>query len=190
MADIWTQLGRYRQIKVLPNGLRVLVRPLGGDDAEQLVELFERAAPDDLERFRSAPTDREVVRAWVENLDLRRVFPLVIVANDRIIGEVTIHFGTKFQRHLGWVRVFLDREFRRRGIGTLMISCAIDIARRLGVHQLHAMVPADQPQAIKAFEGLGFKNEFVHADYAMLKDGRTLDVAELVLYLVDHSGEF
>lgn len=190
MADLWAQLARYRQVKVLPDGLRVLLRPLGKDDTEQLAALFEHAAAEDLERFRSDPTDQQVVEGWVENLDLSKVFPLVVVVNERIVGDATIHFGTKFQRHLGWIRLFLDREFRRRGIGTLMISSSIEIARRVGLHQLIAFVPTDQPQVIKAFENLGFQNEFLHQDYAILQDGRTLDVAELVLYLVDHSGEF
>ncbi len=190
MADLWEQLARYRQVKVLPDGLRVLLRPLDKGDADALARLFERAPPEDLERFRSDPTDRRVVEGWVENLDLSKVFPLVAVVNDRIIGDVTIHFGSKFQRHLGWLRIFLDREFRRRGIGTMMIRGAIEIARRVGLHQLIALVPTDQPQVIKAFENLGFKSEFIHRDYAILRDGRTLDVAELVLYLVDHTGEF
>ncbi|MBN1639676.1 MAG: GNAT family N-acetyltransferase [Anaerolineae bacterium] len=190
MTDIWTQLARYRQVKVMPDGVRVLLRPMTPDDTEQLGALFERAAPEDLERFRSDPTDRDVVRTWAEELDLSRVFPVMVLVNDRVIGDVTIHFGSKFQRHLGWLRLFLDREYRRRGIGTLMIRAAIDIARRTGLHQLIALVPTDQPQVIKAFENLGFRHEFVHRDYAMLHDGRTLDVADLVLYLVDHSGEF
>lgn len=190
MADIWAQLERYRQVKVLPDGLRLLLRPLAKGDTDGLADLFARAAPEDLDRFRSDPTDREVIETWIEELDLSKIFPIVAVANDRIIGDVTIHFGRKFQRHLGWLRVFLDREFRRRGIGTLMIQTAIDVARRVGLHQMIAYVPTDQPQVVKAFENLGFRNEFIHEDYAMLQDGRTLDVAELVLYLVDHSGEF
>jgi len=190
MAELWGQLARYRQVKVLPDGLRLLLRPLGREDSEALAELFARAAAEDLERFRSDPTNRQVVEGWVKDLDLSKVFPIVVLANDRIIGDATIHFGSKFQRHLGWLRLFLDREFRRRGIGTLMIRAAIDIARRVGLHQLIAFVPTDQPQVIRAFEHLGFDNEFLHRDYAMLQDGRTLDVAELVLYLIDHSGEF
>jgi len=190
MADLWAQLARYRQVKVLPDGLRVLLRPLAKGDSEKLVTLFERAVPEDLERFRSNPTDRAVVEGWVRDLDLRVVFPLVAEVNDRIIGDATIHFGAKFQRHLGWVRIFLDREYRRRGIGTYMLRAVIDVARRVGLHQVIGLVPTDQPQFIRAFENLGFENEFVHKDYAMLSDGRTLDVAELVLYLVDHTGEF
>ena len=190
MADVWTQLAHYRQVKVLPDGLRVLLRPMTEDDADKLAALFEHASPEDLERFRSDPTDRDVVQNWARELDLSRVFPIMVEVSDRIVGDVTIHFGSKFQRHLGWLRLFLDREFRRRGIGTLMIRAAIDVARRVGLHQLIALVPTDQPQVIKAFQNLGFRNEFTHSDYAMLQDGRTLDVAELVLYLVDHAGEF
>jgi RimJ/RimL family protein N-acetyltransferase len=189
-ADVWTQLARYRQVKVLPGGVRVLIRPLASDDTEQLVDLFSRAVPEDLERLRSDPTDRQVVEGWINNLDLTKVFPLIAVVNDRIIGDATLQFGNKFQRHLGWIRIFLDREFRRRGLGTLMIRALMDIARQAGLHQVHALVPTDQPQIIKAFEHLGFKNEFVHRDYAILQDGRTLDVAELVLYQVEHTGEF
>jgi RimJ/RimL family protein N-acetyltransferase len=190
MADVWEQMARYRQVKALPDGLRVLLRPLAKGDTDSLAALFERAAPEDLERFRSNPTDRQVVEEWVENLDLRNIFPLVAEVNNRIIGDATIHFGAKFQRHLGWIRIFLDREYRRRGIGTSMLRAVIDIARRLGLHQLIGLIPTDQPQFIKAFENLGFQKEFVHKDYAMLSDGHTLDVAELVLYLVDHTGEF
>ena len=190
MADVWEQLSRYRQLKVLPDGLRILLRPLGTGDTDKLYALFARATPQDLERFRSEPPDRGIVECWVEQRDLSCVFPLVVEVNDRIVGQASVHFGDKFQNHLAWVRLFLDREFRHRGIGSLMIRCAMDIARKVALHQLIALVPADQPQVIKAFEHQGFKNEFLHKDYAILRDGHTLDVAELVLYLVDHSGEF
>lgn len=190
MENVWEQLGHYRQVKMLSDGLRILLRPLNQGDTEQLGDLFTRASAEDLERFRSEPPDRKVIEYWVEQLDLSKVFPLVVVVGERIVGQATIHFGSKFQRHLGWVRLFLDREFRRRGIGTLMVQTSVDIARRVGLHQLIALVPADQPQVIKAFERLGFKNEFTHRDYAILQNGSTLDVVELVFYLVDHSGEF
>ena len=190
MAELWAQLARYRQVKVLPDGLGVLLRPMCESDTDALVELFEHAAPEDLERFRSDPTDRGVVEEWAKDLDLSKIFPVMVLINDRVIGDVTIHFGSKFQRHLGWIRLFLDREFRHRGMGTFMIRTAMDVARRVGLHQLISLVPTDQPQVIKAFEHQGFQAEFIHKDYAILQDGRTLDVAELVLYIVDHTGEF
>ncbi len=190
MTDIWTQLEKYRQVKVLPSGLRTLLRPLGKGDEESLTKLFERAAPAELARFQSQPPTRETVDRWIEKRDLRKVFPLIVLTNNRVIGQADIHFGEKFQRHLGWMRIFLDQEFRRRGIGTLMIRAAIEVARRVGLHQLLALVPADQPRVIRAFEHQGFKNVITHQDFAILHDGHTLDVTELVLYMVDHTGEF
>jgi RimJ/RimL family protein N-acetyltransferase len=188
--DIWTQMARYRQIKVLPSGLRVLLRPLTSDDTEGLVDLFARADPGDLERLRSDPRDRQIVEGWVNNLDLHKVFPLVAIVNTRIIGEATIEFGEKFQRHLGWIWIFLDQEFRYQGVGTLMLKTLKDIGCQVGLHQLHALVPADQIQLIRAIEHLGFKNEFTYRDYSMLHNGHTLDVVVLVFYIVDHIGEF
>jgi len=58
------------------------------------------------------------------------------------------------------------------------------------VHNRDDALELTQETFVKAFENLGFRNEFVHQDYAMLQDGHTLDVAELVLHMVDHSGEF
>lgn len=187
---LWTQLAHYRQVKVMPDGVRVLLRPLTTADEDNLGALFENAAREDLERFRSGHVNRATVARWIEALDLSRVFPVVVVVNERIVGDATLHFGTGYQRHLGWVRLYLDREFRRRGIGTLMIRALMDIARRVALHQLIALVPTDQPQVIKAFEQQGFRNEFTHRDYAIFLDGRVVDMAELVWYIVDHKGEF
>jgi hypothetical protein len=51
----------------------------------------------------------------VDNLDYRRVFPLVAFVNDQLIGNATLHFGEHYHRHLAWVRIFLDRNYRAAG---------------------------------------------------------------------------
>ena len=85
MSELWTQLAHYRQVKVLPDGLRLLLRPLGQDDADTLADLFARAAPEDLERFRSDPTDRQVVEGWVRGMAEEFPEPVCIVR----LGEKT-----------------------------------------------------------------------------------------------------
>jgi RimJ/RimL family protein N-acetyltransferase len=183
-------LARYRYVKTLPNGKRLLLRPLSGDDKHSLMGLFARASRQDLEYFRSDAGDPAVVERWVDNLNLRRVFPLVAIVDDKIVGEATLHFGEYYRRHRAWVRVFLDREYRRQGIGTLMLRCLIDVARRVGLQQMYAEVLTNQPQVIKAFGDLGYQHEVVLRDYFITDSGETLDVAIMVLRLVDHSGEF
>jgi len=188
--DVREQLTRYRHVKTLPNGARLLLRPLSEEDKEGLVDLFARATQDDLEYFRSDAGDRAVVESWVDNLDLEVVFPLVAIVDGQIVGDATLHFGERYHRHMAWVRIFLDRAYRRQGIGVLMLRCLIDVARRIGLQQLYAEIVTTQPQVIKAFEDLGYQREVVLRDYFITDSGETLDMAIVVLRLVDHSGEF
>jgi RimJ/RimL family protein N-acetyltransferase len=190
MSDVWKQLENYRKLKTLPSGERLLLRPLTKEDKQSLVDLFARATEQDLQYFRSDAGDPDVVRSWVDNLDLKQVFPLVAMVNGRMVGEATLHFGEHFHRHLAWVRIFLDRDYRRQGIGTLMLRCLIDIARRVGLQQLYAEVVLTQPQVVKAFENLGFRHEVTLEDYFVADDGETLDMAIMVFWLVDNSGVF
>jgi RimJ/RimL family protein N-acetyltransferase len=191
MSDIWDQLARFRKVKTLADGSRVLLRPLQQDDKQALVDLFARASQDDLEYFRDDAGKAEVVESWVDTLNLQRVFPLVAVVDDLIVGDATLHFRERYHRHLAWVRIFLDREYRRRGIGTLMLQSLIEIARRLGLKQLYSEVVTSQPRVIKAFEDLGFQREVTLRDYFIFTSSEdTIDMAVLVLRLVDSSGEF
>ena len=190
MADVWEQLGRYRYVKTLSNGKRLLLRPLTKEDKQSMMDLFARASKEDLEYFRSDAGNPAVVESWVDNLDLKRVFPLVAIVDDKIVGDATLHFGKHFRRHRAWVRIFLDHNYRRQGIGTLMLRCLIDVARRVGLQQLYAEVLTNQPQVIKAFGDLGYQHEVTLSDYFITDGEETLDMAILALRLVDCSGEF
>ena len=190
MSDVWKHLENYRKLKTLPSGERLLLRPLTKEDKQSLVDLFARASDQDLQYFRSDAGDPEVVKSWVEELNLKDVFPLVAMVDDKMVGEATLHFGEHFHRHLAWVRIFLDRSYRRQGIGTLMLRCLIDIGRRVGLQQLYAEVVLTQPQVVKAFENLGFRHEVTLEDYFIADDGETLDMAIMVFWLVDNSGVF
>jgi RimJ/RimL family protein N-acetyltransferase len=190
MAGIWEQLARYRKVKTLPSGARLLLRPLSKEDKEDLVNLFARASKQDLEYFRDDAGDPAVVEGWVDNLNLEKVFPLVAVVDDKIVGDATLHFRVRYHRHLAWVRIFLDRSYRRQGIGTLMLRTLIEIAHRVGLQQLYSEIVTTQGRVIKAFQDLGFQHEVTLSDYFITSSGETLDMAVLVLRLVDRSGEF
>jgi RimJ/RimL family protein N-acetyltransferase len=183
-------LERYRQVKTLADGSRLLLRPLAKQDRQGLIDLFARASRQDLEYFRDDAADAAVVGSWVDNLNLRRVYPLVAVVDDKIVGDATLHFRERYHRHLAWVRIFLDRSYRRRGIGTAMLRGLIDIARRLGLHQLYVEAVSTQTQVIRALQELGFRHAVTLEDYFMTSSGETLDMVVLVLCLIDRSGKF
>ncbi len=184
------QLAKYRNLVILPDGARISLRPLVAGDREKLIELFSRATRDDVSRLRDDVLDPSVVDGWIWNLDYSRVFPLVAVTGEQIVGQATLHFRRGPERHMAEVRIFLDKEIRRHGLGTHMLRCLIDLTRKGGLHLLLAEVVTDQPQIIKAFRELGFEQRAILPDHFMLPDGETRDVALLMLPLIRHQGEF
>jgi len=183
-------LKSYRTVVTLPDGTQVILRPLKKDDGQRLLGMFKTVSEGDLDYFRSDVRNREVLEDWVSHLDYDRVFPLVAVVEDRIVGDITLHFGTGPHRHVAETRIFLVEEFRRRGLGTLMLKTMLQLARRMGLHQLVAEIPMEQSHVIKAFKSIGFSSKFIREDYFMTPDGLTHDVVVLTLRLVDRTGEF
>jgi len=177
------QLISYRHLVTLPDGLRVLLRPLVPKDRDALVALFVNLPQEETQSFRNKVTQAGLVAGWAENPDYARVFPLVAVVAERIVGNCTLHLGTGYTRHIGEIRIFLAREFRRRGIGSAIIKSQLEIARKLGLHQVVAEVVETRPQVIHAFERLGFERQFAWKDLYMTPEGETFDMVVLVNYL-------
>jgi RimJ/RimL family protein N-acetyltransferase len=184
------QINKFRQIITLADGTRVLLRPLTKDDKASLIALFEPTSDEDFKLMRNDVRNKELVGAWVDNLDYKRVLPIVAVVNERIVGDATLHFRAGPGRHLADVRIFLSKEFRKRGLGTAMLRTLIDIAKKLGLQQLVAEVVADQVKVITAFKDLGFEQRAIYPNYFMMPDGETHDVVVLILPLTKKRDEF
>jgi RimJ/RimL family protein N-acetyltransferase len=187
---MWDELERYRKMVTLESGERVLLRPLKRDDGPALVALFQKANDQDVVYFRNDVRDDALVTSWAEQLELSRVFPMVALSGERLVGDATLHIGQGVNRHIGWVRIYLDREFRRKGIGTELIKALIEIARRIGLQQVVAEIVSSQVQAIKAFESLGFQREYAHTDYYLFRDNESFDLVVYVRRLAPPPGKF
>jgi RimJ/RimL family protein N-acetyltransferase len=187
---MWEELERFRKVVTLESSERVLLRPLTRDDGPLLNDLFRNASDAEVAYFRNDVRDEELVNAWAKKLDLSRVFPMVAVAGERIVGDATLHLGQGVNRHIGWVRIYLDREWRRKGIGTELIKSLIEIGRRVALQQLVAEIVSSQLQAIKAFESLGFQREYVHTDFYLFRDNEAFDLVVYVRRLKPPPGKF
>lgn len=184
------QITKYRQIVTLADGTRVLLRPLMPEDRAGLIALFEPVGPDDYKLMRNDVRNKELVGSWVDHLDYKKVLPIVAVVADRIVGDATLHFRGGPGRHIADVRIFISKEFRRRGLGTAMLRALIDVARKCGLQLLVAEVVADQVKVINAFKNLGFEQRALYPDYFIMPDGETHDVVVLMLPLVHKREEF
>ena len=88
------------------------------------------------------------------------------------------------------IRLFLAKDYRKRGLGLKMSRTLIDLARKQGMGILIAEVVSEKTDVVKAFENLGFKPQATLDSYFMLPDGDCRDVVMMTMALCPKTDEF
>lgn len=184
------QIKNFREMATLKDGAYILIRPMSAEDQPRLMEFYASVSDDDMRYFRHYVRDPSVIQDWCEHLDYGKVLPILALSKDHVVGSASLHFGEGPHRHIGEVRLFLARDYRKRGLGMKMIRALIDVARKQGLYMLQAEVLSEQTKVVKAFETLGFKFRAALDDYFIFPDGETRDVVLMTLCLHSKSDEF
>lgn len=168
----------YRKFITLKNGKRVMFRFLNDQDREGLIQLFQEAPDEDTRFLKQNVKDQKIINYWVDNIDYRKVLPLVAVdmESNRLIADATLHRGKHSSKHIGEVRIFVSRGFRNLGLGSMMLEEIISLSLKENLVWLKAEVLADHKKVIKAFRAKGFETRATLDDYFIRKDGVTHDV--------------
>jgi ribosomal protein S18 acetylase RimI-like enzyme len=159
-------LAGYPKKVQLHTGTGVTIRPMVKEDADKLHTFFSRVPREDRLFLRDDVTMRDVIDAWARDLDYDRVLPLVAEVGGNIVGDATLHrrkFG--WTSHVGKVRLLVDKDYRGKGLGTLMIEELIGVAKKAGLELLVAEIMGNQAAALSAFKRLGFQKEAVFYNY-------------------------
>lgn len=184
------QIKNFREMVTLKDGAYVLLRAMCREDKGRLTDFYNAVSPDDLQYFRHDVKDGVLIDEWCEHLDYSMVLPIIALAKDRIVGSASLHFFDGPKRHIGEVRLFLAKDYRKRGLGMKMIRALIDLARKQGLSILLAEVIADKTKVVKAFEQLGFHPDCVLDNYFMFPDGDMCDVVVMTMSLRPKVDEF
>jgi len=184
------QIRNFREMVTLKDGAYILLRPMNTEDQQCLMEFYSAVNEDDLRYFRHYVKDPAVIQDWCEHLDYNKVLPVLAFAKDRVVGSASLHFGEGPKRHVAEVRLFLAKDYRKRGLGMKMIRALIEVARKNGLSILQAEVMAEQTKVIKAFELTGFKSQATLDDYFLFPDGETRDVVLMTMCLRSKTDEF
>lgn len=175
---------RYPQEAALRDGRRVLLRPFESKDTEALYNFFCHL-PEEKRRFAwDRIDDRNVVESWGQNVDYAKAFPLLAFDGSRIVADATLHRrrGGPLRR-VGRIKWLIDPDWRRVGLGTLMVNNLISIARENGLRHLSCMLISDiEADAIEVLEHLGFEKRIIPG-YGADPDGGAHDMSHLVLKL-------
>lgn len=184
------QIMTFREMITLKDGGYVLLRPMVKTDRPHLEELFLPSGEDDMRYFRHNVKDPQLLQKWCDDLDYDEVLPLLALVKDRAVGSGSLHFFKGPRRHIAEVRLFLSRDYRKRGLGMKMIHVLADVARRQGLSMLIAEIIAEKTKIVRAFEQIGFTSQCHLEDFFMFPDGDCADVVFMTLRLKPRADEF
>ena len=155
----------------------LVLRPARADDADALASIWNHEARATLTTTDTQVRDAAAQRAWLATHSA--LYPVVVaVTDDEIAGYAALTaYRTKpaFQRTVE-DSVYVDRRWRRRGVGRLLVTHVLDQATALGHHSVFARITAENAVSRRLHEQLGFRLVGIEEEVAF-KLARWLDVA-------------
>jgi GNAT superfamily N-acetyltransferase len=160
------ELQKFPRPTVLRDKTQCTLRPLRKDDEKKFHQFF-LAVPEPERMFiKHRVTEPQAIRDWCRNIDLGRNFPLLAIADGKIVADATLHQQLGgWKRHIGRVSVLVLPNYRGRGLARTLVTEILQLARHLGLERLEAEFIGEQEAAIKMFAMLGFSNLLRLEDY-------------------------
>ncbi len=141
----------------LRNREKVLVRMFHPEDSERLLEFFIKGlSPDSQDLFFAHGLDPDLVE-WIRmepNSD--RVFRLIALKDDRIVGYA--YWRDQITRPgVPLLSIAVADSHQGIGLGTFLMNCLIDEARRRRMRGIELHVFKHNQRAISLYKKLGFE---------------------------------
>lgn len=151
-------LSIYPKTVSLKDWTKVTLWPMKMSDEERLHEFFCRIPEEDRKLLKEEVANREVITSWCRRIDYNRVLPILAEAHGKIVGDATLHRRQSgWLQHVGEIRVVVDPEYRRKGLGSLLIEDLMLLAIDAKLERLFVELIANEIAAVKAFERIGFE---------------------------------
>lgn len=156
------------------------------DDAPRITEIYNQGIEDRVATFETEPRVVDTVRGWFDT-----PYPIVVVeAGNRVIAWANASSYRPRACYAGNAEfsVYVDRDWRGRGAGSLAMRTLIEEARKAGLEKLISRVFVENVASRHALGKLGFREVGTYHRHAKL-DGVWRDVVIVELLLQDHDGE-
>jgi L-amino acid N-acyltransferase YncA len=152
------------------------IRTARVDDAEAIAEIYNQGIEDRIATFETELRSAEDQQAWLQAIAGR--YPFVVAQVDgEIVGWAAA--GPYRDRECYWgigeFSMYVRRDWRRRGVGDLLVAALISEAERLGLWKLLSRIFPFNDASRALCRKHGFREVGVYEKHARL-DGRWLDV--------------
>jgi len=156
----------------------ITIRPLRPTDKHALLALFRRIPVNERGRFfPDAVIDPVLVARWCAHWANGRSRVLVGFDGDRMIGGGAVDLDRHHMKaHVGQIRLAVDPQYRRRGLGHMIMREVLDLAPQLGLTWVDAEVGSHEVAALRFLRSLSFQQHGVLPDHGRDMLGARFDV--------------
>jgi L-amino acid N-acyltransferase YncA len=152
------------------------VRPAVPEDAEAITRIYNQGIEDRLATLETelrTPAER---REWLAGHGPRH--PVLVVTTEGAVvawGSLNRFNPRPAYDHVADFSVYVERDWRGRGVGRQLLTALIETARGLGYHKLVLSAFPSNAAGMALYERLGFSTVGVYREQGWL-DGKWADV--------------
>ena len=151
------------------------IRSLELADRDALTRFLQRVPDPDRTFFKEDVDDPAVVDSWMQPGPTRAI----AVDQGEVVGWLSLLPLHGWSSHVGEVRLIVDSDHRRRGVGRALARHAVMTAIELGLKKVVVEVIAVQEPTIAMFRTLGFDPEALLSDHVRDQAGDLRDLMVL-----------
>lgn len=154
----------------------IAVRFASLDDAPAICAIYNQGIEDRLATLETELRDPDERRRWLGSRGPRH--PVVVAASGtQIVGWASLNPFNPRQcyDHVADVSVYVERSWRGKGVGRMLLARLLELGRSVGFHKLVlACFPTNKP-GVALYERMGFVSVGVYREQGLL-DGQWVDV--------------
>ncbi len=147
----------YKTVE-LTDGRKATLDWLRKDDILEVMQVLNGVIKEGKYLFMNSEiTDVEQELQWFERGTKEGMCYLVARVDDRVVGGASIHPMTDKHAHIASYGIFVSKDFRDLGLGSILTRNLVQIARNKGFEILHLSVYATNERAFHVYEKCGFR---------------------------------
>jgi len=176
--------------ETLKDGREVLIRTLTLKDLDKLMEFYRSLPEKDRRYLRVDVLNKDVVEHRIKLTKTGEIVRFIALDGDRIIADGTLEFSTEeWKKHQAELRVNVDKEYKHKGLGTILLRELYYIAAGEKVEKVVVRFMRPQAAARNICRKLGFHEEIVIPDYVRDQKGKTHDMVIMTANMRDFWNE-
>jgi L-amino acid N-acyltransferase YncA len=163
--------------ETLKDGTKVTIKNLTVEDLDRLMSFYRSLPEEDIKYLRVDVTNRNIVKQRIEFAEAGDIFRIIALKGVSIIADGALELTTEdWRKHQGELRVIVAEEFRRKGVGMIIMRELYFLAVEKKVEKVIAKMMKPQVAARKICKTLGFHDELVIPDYVKDQTGKSQDL--------------